>query len=448
MSGQASVPATSQAQAARGRSERAGQEGREGHERRVDLDWLRTLIVLVIIPYHAFFLFTVASGTVIRQPAATPWTPLLYSALEDWGIPFIFLLAGAASGFALEARSLGAYAWERALRLLVPTALVIVLFAPVRAYYLALANPALLRVSPVPITDPARMREIGPFFLEYWRILFTTGSSIVSRNPLAHLWFVPRLLEVSLLCALLLRALRERWPRWVARVAARGFPLTALALLGGLIPAVVVVILEPGWLNRLTVSFPLADDWPAFFLCLIWFVYGYLIYASAGLRQAVRDLAFVTLALALVGWGITLGILLSGHAPAADYSPVSMLYTLTRVYAMWLLTLGALGLGMRYLSAASPWQRYLTAAAFPVYILHLPLLLPAAYYLQYLPAPWPLQLALAIAISLGGAFALYEYVVRRTPGIRALFGIPTSHQPASTPQSDTPRTPPAPLAPV
>ncbi len=438
MSGETPGPAPSRTAPARRAS------GPARRERRVDIDWLRTLIVLVIIPYHALFLFTVAGGTVIRRPAAAPWTPSLYLALEDWGIPFIFLLAGAASGFALASRSLGAFARERALRLLVPAALVAVLFAPVRAYYLALANPALLRVSPVPITDPEGMRNIGVFFLEYWRILFTTGSSIVSRNPLAHLWFVPRLLVVSLVCALPLRALGERWPRWVERMEASGLPPAALALGGGLIPAAVVVALEPGWLNRLTAGFPLYDYWPAFFLCLIWFIYGYLIYASAGLRKAARDLAFVTLALALAGWGITLGIMLSGHAPAADYSPVSMLYTLTRVYAMWLLTLAALGLGARYLNVASPWQRYLTAAAFPVYILHLPLLLPAAYYLQYLPAPWPLQLALAIVVSLGGAFALYEYVVRRTPGVRTLFGLGAPRPAHARP----PDNPPAPLAPA
>lgn len=416
---------------------------RGAHERLVDLDWLRTLLVLAIIPYHALALFTVASGTVIREPAAAPWTPLLYHTLEDWGIPFIFLLAGAASGFALESRSLGAYARERALRLLVPAALVALAFAPVRAYFLALTNPALLKVSPVPITDPERMRTIGAFFLRYWTILFTTGSSIVSRNPLAHLWFVPRLLVISLLCAPLLMALRERCPRWVERMAARGIPGGVLALGGGLIPAALAVALRPGWLNRLTVAFPLADDWTGFTLCLAWFIAGSLIYTSARLRQATRDLAHATLALAAVGWAVTLGIILSGHAPAPDFSAASMLFTLTWAYSLWLLTLAALGLGMRYLTMSPTWQPYLTTAAFPVYVLHLPLLLAAAYYLQDLPAPWYLQMALAITVTLGASFALYEYVIRRTPGIRTLFGVagqraserppgdpPTAHQTA------------------
>ncbi len=393
------------------------------HERRVELDWLRTLLVLGIIPYHALTLYTVASGTVIREPAAAPWTPLLYRTLEDWGIPMIFLLAGAASGFALESRTLGAFARERALRLLVPMALVALAFAPVRAYFLALTNPALLKVSPVPITDPERMRNFGAFLLRYWTILFTTGSPIVSRNPLAHLWFVPRLLIISLLCAPLFLALRERWPRWMERMTASGIPGVALALGGGLLPAALAVALRPGWLNQLTAALPLADDWTGFTPCLIWFIAGHLIYASAALRKATRDLAYVSLALAAVGWAVTLGVILPGHAPAPGYSAASMLFTLAWAYSLWLLTLAALGLAMRYLTMTPSWYSYLTAAAFPVYVLHLPVLLATAYYLQGLSAPWYLQLALAIAVTLGGSFALYEYVIRRTPGIRLLFGV-------------------------
>lgn len=410
--------------------------------RQADLDWLRTMIVLAIIPYHALLLYTVSSGSVIRQPAAVPWTPLLYRALEDWGIPFIFLLAGAASAFALRSRSLGAYGWERVSRLVIPVALVALLFAPVRAYYLALTNPALLKISPVPIAHPERMGNIGAFFLEYWRILFTTGSSIVSRNPIAHLWFVPRLIVISLLCAPLLQRLHGRWPRWVERRAARGTSLVTLLLGGGLVPVAVAIILEPGWLNRWTAGFPLSDVWSAFALCLFWFLAGALIYSSDGLRQAARKLAYVTLALALAGWGVTLGIMLSGHAPPADYSAASMLYTFARVYSYWLLTLALVGLGARFLSAAAGWQSYLTAATFPVYVLHLPLLLPIAYYLQYLPLPWPLQAALAIGLTVAGAFALYEYVVRRAPGIRVLFGMSLS-PPAGLRSPRAPSGPPA-----
>lgn len=396
--------------------------GRHG-ERRVDLDWLRTLLVLGIIPYHALLYFAVASGSIIKPAISDPRLPLVFSALEGWGIPVIFLLAGAASGFALERRPPGTYVKERLLRLLAPLPLVALAFAPLRAYYLFLNNPRLISVSPVPISDPERLRGIGPFFWQYWTILFTTGTPIISRNPLAHLWFVPRLLAVSLICAPLLLFLRDRWPRWLDRLAAAHVPPAALLLGGGLLPAALVVALQPGWLNRLTTFFPLSDDWTVFFLDLTMFVFGYALYSSARLRDAARDMAYLTLALAVVSWVVVFAVMFSGHAPAYDYSLASILFTLTRVFAMWLLTLAAIGLAARYLSVSPSWQPYLTTATFPVYVLHLPLLIAATYYLQWLPAPWYLRLALAIAVTVASAFALYEYVVRRTPGLRFLFGV-------------------------
>jgi glucans biosynthesis protein C len=81
------------------------------------------------------------------------------------------------------------------------------------------------------------------------------------------------------------------------------------------------------------------------------------------------------------------------------------------------------GLGMRYLTIAPSWLRYPTTATFPIYVLHLPLLIITAYYLQTLPVPWYVQLALVIIVTVVTAFALYEYVIRRMRVTRFLFGL-------------------------
>ena len=91
--------------------------------------------------------------------------------------------------------------------------------------------------------------------------------------------------------------------------------------------------------------------------------------------------------------------------------------------AIWLLTLGVLGVALRLLTMTPAWQRYLATATFPVYVLHLPILFTVAFYLQTLPLSWLLQWLLIAVVTVGGAFALYEYVVRRTPVTRFLFGL-------------------------
>ncbi|HEX8732198.1 MAG TPA: acyltransferase family protein, partial [Ktedonobacterales bacterium] len=360
---------------------------------------------------------------------------LLYTNLDSWGISLIFLLAGASSKFALETQSAGAYVKARVLRLLAPMLLVAICFTPIDSYFLLLVNPKLISVSPRPIADPERLRDFGAFMLQYWAILFTTGLPIVVRNVLAHLWFVPRLLVVSLVCLPLLLALRERWPRWMARVAASRLPLELLVVGAGLLPAALMMWLQLGWLNQLTTGWPLRDDWTQFFLDLVMFVFGYLLYSHLPLLAVVRRLAYVALGLAGLTWASLLIIRWNRLGPANHLSASYVVFALAQGLAIWLLTLGVLGTALRLLTMAPAWQRYLVVATFPVYVLHLPILFAAAYYLQSLTLTWPFTWALITVVTFGGAFALYEYVVRRTPVTRLAFGLegaPAVAAPAKT----------------
>jgi glucan biosynthesis protein C len=394
-----------------------------------EVDWLRMLIVLAIIPYHALILFSAASATVLQNTTTNAQLPIIFGALEAWGIPLIFLLAGASSKFALDVRPPANYVKERILRLLVPVLLVMLVFAPLRAYYLLLSNPSLIGVSPTPIAHPEDLRNIGAFFQQYLTSLLTTGSPIVVRNSLAHLWFVPRLLIASIICLPLFLSVRARWPEWTRRLASSRIPMGALLLGGGLVPAILVALLQPGWLHRLTASLPLNEDWTSFTLEVVLFIYGYLIYSSVELRAAMRRLAPSLLLLAAACWAIVFVIRLGGHTPPNTFSLANALFSLTQVFAIWLLVAGVLGLGMRYLTRTTTWQTYLTTATFPVYILHLPLLTIIAYYLRALPVPWFVLLPLIAGLTLGASFALYEFVVRRVPFIRLLFGLNSRRAP-------------------
>ena len=167
----------------------------------------------------------------------------------------------------------------------------------------------------------------------------------------------------------------------------------------------------------------MVDDWTIASLDLAMFVYGYLLYSDGRLLRAVARLTKLSLGAAATSWAILLAILLGGVAPANDGTAPYFAFSLAQVYAIWLLTLAVLGLALRHLSRASSLQRYLAAAAFPVYVLHLPLLIMSAYYLQALPLPWYAQLPLVILATGAIAFALYAWVLRRTPPTRLLFGL-------------------------
>jgi membrane-bound acyltransferase YfiQ involved in biofilm formation len=200
-----------------------------------------------------------------------------------------------------------------------------------------------------------------------------------------------------------------------------------LLLGGALVLALVVALVQPGWLGRLTAHWPYTDNWPEFCLDLLFFLAGYVIYASVRLGAAVRQHCFAALSLGLAYWVMVVVLTAKGKVPAPDFSPSALLFALTQTSSAWLLTLALLGLAMRYLTSSTKRQRYLTSATFPVYLLHMPLLTVVAYFLLKLPAPWYLQLLLIASVTIVGSFAIYELVIRRTSVTRFLFGAKAAH---------------------
>lgn len=81
-----------------------------------------------------------------------------------------------------------------------------------------------------------------------------------------------------------------------------------------------------------------------------------------------------------------------------------------------------MGTGRHLLDATDNVAAYPGAASYPVYIIHQPILVAIAWDVLMLAVPPALQSALIVVLSLLLAIACYE-VLRRIPGVRALFGI-------------------------
>lgn len=418
-------------------------EPQPGHQatRRVELDWLRMLVVLATIPFHAVPIIGASRTVLMVSAESNPLLMILGGFVLTWGIPLIFLMSGAAAKLALDVRPPGAYIRERLLRLGVPLLLMLFLLSPIQIYFILLSNPSLIQMGPkygitITFPEPERVGDFLYFYQQYLHFLFTSVrgfTPLIDSLILGHLWFVPRLLVVSFVSLPLLLYLRGRGRGMTERLTATAAAHPAVLLPGGaLVPAVLVALLQPGWLNRLTAGWVFTDDWPAFSLNLVMFLYGALIYSSERLRATVRAQAILALTLGVVCAGIVVTLILLGHAPAIGYSPASLLFVLAETLMAWLPVLALLGLAMRYLTVSTPVQRYLSDAAFPVFVLHGPLLTASAYYVLQLPLPAIVQLVLVLIVTVAGAFGIYEYVVRRTPVTRLLFGVkaPQAAKPA------------------
>jgi hypothetical protein len=81
-----------------------------------------------------------------------------------------------------------------------------------------------------------------------------------------------------------------------------------------------------------------------------------------------------------------------------------------------------------YLPGITSGLSYLTEAVLPIYVLHQPILLVAAFLHLPIALPLGIEVALLILVTGLGSFLIYELAIRHTRITRFLFGLTTSDQ--------------------
>lgn len=352
------------------------------------IDWLRIVGVLLLFPYHTLRVF----NTVPFYVKASTLSAVLDDVLRFmtvWHMPLLFFLAGYSTYFAIRKRTGARYALERARRLLVPFAFGFFVLMPPVTWYAARQGSG--------YTESYWQYVSSGDFLR-WNIYFSWG----------HLWFI-LLLFVFSLVALPLIVWGARG-RGVGRL--QNFSRRLSRPVWWLLPMVILFIGD---------AVPNIAGRPSVFYFLI-FLLGFV---------AVCDLRFVESAeryrwLAFVG-GLALAlcwVILDGHFRESLYViPLDGPgLAFLRVAACWLVLMGAMGLGKRYLDRTSRAQSYLAEGSYPVYILQTTIIVIIAFYVVQLPIPMPAQWVVLMILAVVGTFACYE-VVRRVGVLRFLFGM-------------------------
>ena len=156
------------------------------------------------------------------------------------------------------------------------------------------------------------------------------------------------------------------------------------------------------------------------FSYLLFFIYGYLLFASPRTGETLRKYCFVSLGMALVV-GIFLLAMRYVVLPASGTG--FFFSTELRSLLAWLFIMAFLGLGGRYLTANSKFLAHANEAVLPFYILHQPVIL----FIGYFVVQWTLPIAAKYFIIAGTSFvviiALYELLVRQLNALRFIFGM-------------------------
>ncbi len=404
--------------------------GQRASTRFHEIDWLRAFIILALVPCHALGFFTATSeqyyGTGYSSPIGLP----TLMTIGSWGIALLFLIAGAASSAMLARHSTLQFASERCIRLLIPFVIATLTLIPLQNYLIIHTFPGVVGKIPVPPGwNPQFADSPVTFYTWFVGAYFTFLTHYTPQYEFifwSHLWFIPRLLIISLLTLPLLLFLRgPRGMRFIAWLATWCQRLRGGVFLLAVPLGLVLAILGWQWQGWQVVGAPdTVNVLAQFVFYAIFYVYGAVIYSDERLRQAVRrDGGVVALALGIFCFIITqlpgVGNLVLAH----DYSAAGILVAFLRALAAWLCVTSVLGLSMRFLAFTNWLGRYLTDASYPFYVFHLTVLYLVGLPLLASGTQPVLAFLIMVIFTYVITMGVYELFVQRIPPLRHLFGI-------------------------
>jgi glucans biosynthesis protein C len=363
--------------------------------RRSDIDWLRVIAVLLLIPFHTARIFDIWEPFYAKNGESSAALSYgLIAFLNPWHMPLLFLLAGASTWFALGFRSSGQYTQERFTRLLVPLLFGVLVIVPPQGYY------ALL-------TQGTPTASFADFLMTYFMIDFSDLSGYFGKFTPGHLWFILFLFVFSLIGLPLFHFLKGDMGRgWIARLAAFAIRPGAIFLLA--IPLALAEILpDVGGKN------------PFWYFAI--FVLGFILMTDERFQESIDRQRGVALALGLVTMSI--GIYLSTVGVRFErFSSADVALHFLGHFNTWFWLIALLGFGHRWLNFSNRFLRYAGEASYPFFILHQTAIVAVGYYVVQEDLGIAAKFSLICLLSLLGSLAGYE-LIKRFNLTRWLFGM-------------------------
>jgi glucan biosynthesis protein C len=359
------------------------------------IDWLRILAVLLLFPFHTLRVFN-NEPFYVKASTLSGTADWVINFIGVWHMPLLFFLAGCSTYFALRKRKAGQYAWERVKRLLVPLVFGLLILLPPQTWYGGRFNS-----------------QYAGSFWQYlssgdflkWNI--KDGGDYFGGFGIGQLWFILWLFFISLiLLPLVAWAVRGRVSPRVQRLSRR---LSHPAW--WLVPIVFLFIGEAA---------PEQVGKPSVLYAFV-FLLGFLVVCDQKFPDSAERYRFPAF---IVGIGLTVLWVVSADfrnsLPDPSWGRAGLV--LLGNAALWLMVIGAFGMGKRYLNRTSAVQRYLAEGSYPVYIIHQTIIVIIAFFVVDFAIPRAAQWVVLLVLAVTATFALYE-IARRVNVLRFLLGM-------------------------
>jgi glucans biosynthesis protein C len=404
-------------------------------ERRYDLDWVRIGAFMLLIFYHVG-MYYVSWDWHVKSPHASHTIEPLMLLTNPWRLSLLFLVSGVATAYLLERRGTAdrrgaeGFLGQRSIRLLVPLLFGMAVIVPPQSYL-----------------EVVEKLSYGGTYLDFLKLYFTAyhgfcrGSDCLILPTWNHLWFVAYLWVYTVVLYIAIRALPAavKWLREVIDEKLSGVGVLVWPILFSAIARIALISTYPP-------NHALVADWYNHVTYGMTFLLGFALAGSHRPWMAIERSRWLALGLAILGWAFLAaynGFYGADLAPA----PPRLLILFQRALfgaEQWLAIVAVLGFARPHLSHDNAARRYLTAAIFPVYILHQTVIVVVAHTLKPVQLSPAVEGPLLVLVTAAACFLGYE-AIRRVNILRPIFGLaafPTSKSPARQTAHRVPRLAP------
>lgn len=381
--------------------------------RRHDLDALRVFACYLLFLFHGGMVFNPAPFFHVRNNEASLVFLIVCGFISLWHMPLFFLLAGWSAAASLRSRGVAAFLRERVSKLAVPLVAGCVLLMPV-IKYLELRGGQDLNHRGLFVTPEVResMQSVLPIDLPLAKPFHDTFLSFVptfftdlDRFTWSHLWFLAYLLTFTLL-------LLPVFARLAARPPVAGLP----ARLWVYAPMLPLILVQLTLRARFPGPYNLYRDWAnvAFFVTFL--ASGFALAVAPGLEERLRGEWRRLLALGVAATGVLLAAVLG----AITATPVVLV---ANAVAAWCFVTALLGFARERVTHSGLRLGYLVESAFPIYVLHQPVVVLLAAGVVLLPFGIAAKFALLLTASVAVTLGVYHFLVRPFALPRFLLGM-------------------------
>jgi surface polysaccharide O-acyltransferase-like enzyme len=359
------------------------------------LDWLRVIATIGIFLFHNSRAYDYGDWS-IKNAQTTLGATQFVEFMNIWMMPLFFVLSGASVYYSLKSRNGGSFLKERFFRIMVPWLLTgIFVMAPPQVYLERLSHG----------------QFDGNFFQflpHYFNGIYGFGGNFAFHGM--HIWY---LMQLSVFSVILL-------PFFLPRARTGVSPAQSIAAKLGKSWMLPLLFVPVGIAALLSSAVGLAfteqmGSWDILSY-MMFFILGYMIFASDGIQQAIRKQGGWFLAAAAV-FSAT-HILLKFYVRPVFYDDIDM-----RLLATWGWIVGLLWLGRRLLNFTNRFLAHVSEMVLPFYILHQTVIIFVAYFVVQTGLAIPLKYGINVVISFAAIVVLYELLVSRVGVFRFLFGM-------------------------